>query len=352
MTSRLTGILLCLVLANVVNYAVGEWLDSRIPGWLPPALILDGSSLSSSLAYDALLAGELPAVAENAVPLNQVLVPYYNYLDEGGGEQWLNWRAAYDKQYAEIVSQRQSESANQWRSNFLTMVDRTALGKFGSLLLLIVIALLLRGKWLREQHWWTPLLYTVFIAATAGLYSFFIAPLFLLIVVGSFVIYAGTIRLILPLYTYEWAKALRPFLTLVIFLLFMMSWRGPEYIDYLFWTSQLYRLGLVAVLLLTLFFHLSVLDRNLKNAELDLTSRITGYAMPLGLLIIFIGLVLGFYAADQAGGALFALNQELLIFSPSIVRGFDPEAPFILFFAGVGLLIIGGIGYFIQRIAK
>ena len=73
--------------------------------------------------------------------------------------------------------------------------------------------------------------------------------------------------------------------------------------------------------------------------------------MPLGLLSIYIGLFTTFYQSKQ-GGALVTLNQELLLFSPQIVEGFNPSGPFVLFFAGITLLIIGGIGYFIQRIAK
>ncbi|PHI19484.1 hypothetical protein CEQ90_12355 [Lewinellaceae bacterium SD302] len=351
MPSRLIGILLCLVLANVVNYAVGEWLDSRIPGWLPPEASLDGSSLSSSLAYQKLLDGELPATETNASPLTKVIIPYYGYLAEGGGENWLAWRAAYDAHYGEIVGQSGSQEANTWRSNFLTMVDRTALCKYGSLLLLIVLALLLRGNLLKEQHWWTPLIYALGVGLTAGLYTCFAAPLWLIIVVVSFLIYAVALRLMLPIYNYEWSKSLRPFLTLVFFLLAMMSWRGPEWIDYLFWTSQLYRLGLTLVVLLTLFFHWSILDKTLRNAELDLTSRITGYAMPLGTLAIYLGLILTFYNASR-GGAMAALNREILFLSPSVVSSFNPESPFVLFFVGVGMLILGGIGYFIQRIAK
>lgn len=351
MPNRLIAILLCLVLANVVNYAIGEWLDSKIPGWLPPKASLDGSSLSSTLAYQQLLNGELPASSTNAAPLAKVIVPYYGYLAEGGGDNWLTWRTAYDVHYGEIIGQSGSDEDNAWRNNFLTLVDRTAMGKYGSILVLIALLLLLRGGLLKEQNWWTPLVYTAAIGLTAGLYTCFFAPLWLFVVIGSFLVYAIALRFMLPIYTYEWSKSLRPFLTLVLFLLAMMSWRGPEWIDYLFWTSPLYRLGLVAVILLTLFFHWSILDKNLRHAELDLTSRITGYSMTLGILAVFIGLILTFYNASN-GGALGVLNREILFLSPSVVRGFNPESPFILFFVGIGMLIVGGIGYFIQRIAK
>lgn len=351
MPNRLLGILLCLVLANVVNYGVNQWLDKKIPGWLPPQSSLDGSSLSSSLAYQGLLEGKLPASEINGAPLAKVLIPYYDYLAEGGGERWLTWRKTYDEHYGAVVTQQGDEAEQAWNTRFLRLVDRTAPVKYASILLFIVILLLLRGGMLKEQYWWTPLAYALFIAATAALYTAFDAPAYLALIVGSFVLYAAALRFILPIYTFEWSKSLRPFLTLVLFFLFFMGWRGPEWIDYLFWTSQLYRLGLVSVVLLTLFFHWDILHKNLENASLDLTSRITAYAMPLGILAIFLGIFLGFFRSGS-NGSMFALNQELLLFTPDIVKGFNPDMPFVLFFAGVALLIIGGIGYFIQRIAK
>lgn len=351
MPSRLIGILFCLVLANVVNYGFNQWLDKKIPGWLPPVSSLDGSSLSSSLAYQELISGTLEASPTNAAPLTEILVPYYDYLANGGGERWLAWRDAYDKNYVDVVTQSDEVNQQRWLSNWLTMVDRTAFIKYGSILAAILLFLLLQSNFLRPRYWWTPVVYILALSLTVCLYTSFTALAFPILLVGSFVIYGLSLRLILPIYTLELNKALRPLITLLLFYLFFMAWRGPEWIDYLFWTSPLYRLALISVSLLTLFFHWSILDSILKRADLDLTSRITGYAMPLGLLSIFVGLFTTFHQSKQAG-ALAALNLDLLLFSPEVTAGFNPSGPFVLFFAGVALLIIGGIGYFIQRIAK
>lgn len=352
MPSRLLAILLCLVAANVVNYGVNQWLEREIPGWSPPRAVFDGSSLSSSLAYQALLAGELPADSANVAPLARVAIPYYEYLAGGGGEAWLAWRDAYDRHYGEIVTQARTPAETSWNARFLHLVDRTAPVKYLAVLLVVLLLVLLRGNFLRPQSWVTPVVYLLFFGATAALYTAYDAPAFVGLVAGGFLAYAAALWFILPIYTVEWNRALRPLLTPVIFFLMVMSWRGPEWLDYLFWTSPLYRLALVSVLLISIFFHLNVLHRNLVGAKLELTSRLTGYAMPLGVLNIFLGLFLGFFRGQGARGPLFAYNQELLWFSPGVVERFDPNLPFWLFFAGVALLIVGGIGYFIQRIAR
>lgn len=350
MPRKLLGILLCLVLANVVNYFANEWLDQRIPGWLPATLTYDGSSLTSSLAHSAADTGAyiLPA----SPGLDVMLPAYYRYLDTGGGEAWLEWRSSYDQLYGKVVTTVSAESGHRWRSQLLTFLDRTAVSKYGSLLLLGLTILLFFGGWLKEQYWWTPIYYLAAVSTTAALYTGFAAPLFVLLVAGGFLVYALALRFTLPIYTYEWTKSLRPFLTLVFFLLAMMSVRGPEWIDYLFWTSDLYRLTWLSVLLLSLFFHWVLLDKALDNAELsDVSVKISGYAMPLGILAIFIGLAFGFYFVSEEN-ALVVLNRELLLFSPEVADTFSVKGFFVLFFAGVTLLILGGIGYFIQRIAK
>jgi hypothetical protein len=71
----------------------------------------------------------------------------------------------------------------------------------------------------------------------------------------------------------------------------------------------------------------------------------------LGNHVLIPGLVLGLYGR-KAGTAIRDLNYELVLFPPETVAVFNPDAPFALFFAGVMLLIIGGIGYFIQKIAR
>lgn len=349
MSHKLAGILFVLIVANVVNYFANNWLADRIPGWMPPIAVMDGSSLTSTLAFQELQAGKdlLPA----GKGLDAIMPAYYRYLHDGKGEHWLAWRQAYDANYATVATTVSAQSGQRWRTQLLTTLGRTALSKYASLFLLALTILLLVGKFLRPQHWWTPLYYLFLMAATAAIYTAFAAPFFTALVSIGFLIYALGLRISLPIYTYEWTKTLRPFLSFLFFLLAMMSIRGPEWVDYLFWTSPLYRLAYISMLGLALFFHWSLLEQQLKNARLDIYGRVLGYSVPLGFTAIALGLVLGF---SQYGGenSLRLLNRELLLFSPEIAATFPINQVFVLFFAGVVLLIGGGIGYSIQRIAR
>ncbi len=348
MSHKLVGILLVLVVANVFNYFANEWLNRRIPGWLPAVAVFDGSSLTSTVAYADWQAGKpvLPA----GQGLDAILPAYYSYLDQGGSERWLAWRQAYAANQVMVRSMPSNPSAQHWRNQLLKVMDRSAFSKYGSFFLLGLTILLLVGNWLRPQYWWTPLFYLGLVVATAAVYTSFSAPFFTALVGLAFMVYALGLRLSLPIYTYEWVKALRPFLTFLLFLLAMMSVRGAEWIDYLFWSSPLYRLTFISMLGLSLFFHWSLLAQQLRNAKLDVYGQVLGYGMPLGFTVLLLGLLLGFF---RQGGdnALMILNRELLFFSPELVASFPIQQVFVLFFAGVVLLIGGGIGYFIQRIA-
>lgn len=349
MSHKLAGIVLVLVAANVVNYFANAWLDERIPGWLPPIAVMDGSSLTSTLAFKDLQAGKslLPA----GKGLDAILPAYYRYLDQGKGEQWLAWRQAYEANYAAVVNTVSAQSSHRWRAQLLTTLDRSALSKYASIFVLALTILLLFGNYLRPQYWWTPLYYLLLVVATAAIYTAFAAPLFTGLLGGAFLIYALGLRISLPIYPYEWVKTLRPFLTFLFFMLGMMAIRGPEWVDYLFWTSPLYRLAYISMLGLALFFHWSLLEQQLANARLDIYGRVLGYCVPLGFTTMALGLVLGF---SSYGGenSLQILNRELLFFSPEIAATFPINQVFVLFFAGVVLLIGGGIGYSIQRIAR
>lgn len=345
MYSKLSAIVLMLVLANVVNYGVNEWLEQRIPGWMPPVAEMDGSSLSSSRAYT----DEATTSETNQSEFTSFVGAYYAYLDDGG-KHWLDWRSQYDQNYIQIIKTSADQADQRWRAQVLRVYDRTGISKWGSLALLILTAFLFFGGFLRDHRYTTAIYYFFVVTATAAIYSAFCAPFFVVLVGGGFFLYAISLRLTLPIYTYEWVKSLRPFLTFVFFLLALMAFRGGEWLDYLFWTSSLYRLAYLTILLLTLLFHWSLLGKMLTNAKLNLTGRLFGYAIPLGITALTFGLTLGFY--DAAGiGSLATLNQELLLFSPTIAGAFDASRTFILFFAGVILLISGGIGYSIQRIA-
>ena len=337
MPRRLAGILLCLVLANVVNYALGEWLDRQLPGWLPPVATVDGSTLNTSRAYaarsDTSLAGG---------PDEEVLLDFYTYLDRGGARHYANWRTAR----AEL-----STAGSALRLRALELADATNTGRYLSLFLLVVTLLLLFGGLLHETHWYTPVLYGLIFLGTIALYGNLAAPLFTAVAMGFLLLYFGALRLMLPLYHTEWSRLMRPGLTFCCFLLATMAWRGPELVDFWFWTSPLFRLGLVAVVLLTLFFHWSILHGILKKAGMTGWFGVFSYAMPLGLSVLVPGLLLGVFG-ERLGGVAQVLNYELAVVPTATVTAVGHDAPFVLFFAGVVLLVIAGVGYSIKKISR
>jgi len=197
----------------------------------------------------------------------------------------------------------------------------------------------------------SPLLYLGIFSGTAALFGSLSAPLFTITVAVSLVIYFGSLRLFLPIYHTEWTRLLRPGLTFSIFLLAAMAWRSPEVVDYWFWTSPLFRLGLVTVSLLTIFFHFSILMSALASAKMNTITQVFALGMPLGFTLLIVGFFLGFFG-KEAGAALETLNYELVLFPPETVAAFNPDAPFFLSLIGVLLLVMAGIGYFIQKIAR
>jgi len=334
---RLVGIILCVLLANVLNYALGTWLDRQIPNLVPPVATVDGSTLNTSRYFaeqrDTALAGK---------PDEEALLDFYAYLEEGGTTAYGNWRTAR----TDLRS-----SSDAFRLRALEIADASNAGRFLSLLLLVVTLLLLFGNALKETSLLAPLLYLGIFTGTAVLYGSISAPLFTVTVAVSLVLYFGALRLFLPIYHTEWMRLLRPGLNLCIFLLATMAWRGPELVDYWFWTSPLFRLGLVTVCLFTVFFHFSILMSALTSAKMDTITQVFALGMPLGFTLLFAGLFLGFYG-KEAGAALETLNYELVFFPPETVAAFNPEAPFFLSLIGVLLLVLAGIGYFIQKIAR
>ncbi len=337
MPKRLAGILLCVLLANVLNYALGTWLDRQIPNLVPPIATVDGSSLNTSRFFveqpDTVLAGK---------PDEEALLDFYAYLDEGGTSAYGNWRTARTELHS---------ASDPFRLRALEIADASNAGRFLSLLLLVITLLLLFGGSLKETSLLSPLLYLGIFSGTAALFGSLSAPLFTITVAVSLVIYFGSLRLFLPIYHTEWTRLLRPGLTFSIFLLAAMAWRSPEVVDYWFWTSPLFRLGLVTVSLLTIFFHFSILMSALASAKMNTITQVFALGMPLGFTLLIVGFFLGFFG-KEAGAALETLNYELVLFPPETVAAFNPDAPFFLSLIGVLLLVMAGIGYFIQKIAR
>lgn len=337
MSSRLIGILACLVVANVLNYALSTWLDGQVARWAPEAAVVDGSSLNTARYYeerdDTVLAGTAS---------QEALLDFYTFLDRGGNRYYAEWRTA-----AAALPAGQTEFTDR----ALAVAATTNAVKYLSILLALIALLLLFGGGLKENYWSTPLLYWGLTVATAALYGGLSAPLFTAGCALLFAVYYGMIRVSVPIYHAEWSRLMRPGLTWLLFLLGTMALRGHELLDFWFWTSPLYRLLGLTVLLFSALFHLSILTKVLRAAELDVTSRVFAYGVPLGATALAGGLLLLLYG-DATNNALVALNRELVLLPPQTVAGFDPNAPVVFAIAGVLLLITGAIGYLIRRISR
>lgn len=335
----MVGIVAGLLLAYLVSYALEQWLEQQIPLWVATAPAIDGSTLNTS----RYLKMGPPAKDTLNTPSQTALLSFYRYLDQGGATAYRAWREA-----EQSLSRPTQDGALVARA--LRVAGNNNAGKYLSLLLLVTTLLLLYGGLLREQLWSSPLLYGLIFLGTAYLYGALTAPFFTILIGVAVLFYLGTLRLGLPIYHSEWTRMMRPGLTLCCFLLATMVIRGPELVDYWFWTSQLYRFGLVLVLLWTLFFHLSILTHVLQAANMDAVSRTFAYGMPLGMMLIVLGLVIGLHG--QPGEGLAKLNYELVALPVVTLAQVGPNQPFILFFVGTMLLILGGIGYFIRRISQ
>ena len=331
MPNRLVGILACLLLANVANYALNEWLAATLPVWSATAGNPVGSTLFTSQFYEA------AGVAEGAEP---ALLKFYRYLDEGGSATYTSWQAAA------VPVGNSTLLPGATRAAAATNIVRAS-----SLLTLAVISCCLLGRLLREEKYSTPFFYFTVGLVTTALFSGFASPLLLYVYSIAFLTYYGGLLLFLPIYRTECTRTMRPWLTWYIVLLITMAWRGNELVDYWFWTSQLYRLLLVFTLLLAVFFHLLMVDKALRAAEMNAVTRAFAYGFPLGAMLLTLGLFLGLYGAD-AGAGFRTLNEQLVVLPQETMLAINPEAAFTLFFAGAMVLICSGIGYYVQRIAQ
>ncbi len=137
MPKRLVGILVCILLANILNFALGRWLTEKTAEWAPTVAVADGSTLNTSRYFqeraDTTLAGS---------PDAEALLDFYNWLDRGGSEAYLTWEA----------SRRDLRAASTpFLERALTVAESSNAGRYLSLLLLIVTILLLWGKGLGQR---------------------------------------------------------------------------------------------------------------------------------------------------------------------------------------------------------
>lgn len=337
MRNRLIAIFVCVLLANVVNYALGEWLDGRWAVWSSGGITVDGSTLTASRFL-----AERPDTSLSLGSDQEALLDFYTWLDAGGSDNYAKWRMALtDRPVASTPLLQRA----------LDIADNTNASRYMALLLLIITALMIWGKAFKEGHWLTPILYLGITVGTISLYGSLDSWFYVIIVGGTYLVYFASIRLFLPIFHTEWCRMMRPFLTLQLFLLATIAFRGPELVDYWFWTSPLFRLGLTLVALLTAFFHLAIVIKVLAKGNMGTAAKYFAYGMPLGFTLVVTGLVMGFYG-PEAGDSIREINFELVTLPQEIIAGINPDTPFLLTGAGILLTIVSGIGYFIQRIAR
>ena len=330
MPNRLVGILVCLLLANIAAYALGSWVDHIID--LQSVTVTDSeSTLNRFAGLDFVFTQDPDQSYQPANPLQS-----FDFYIAGEG-------TAY---YLTFLANVLDEAITQP----IKIAQATDTVRIAAASLLLLAVLLFIGRGLREERFTTPLIIIGYVIASAALLGAFQAPLFTSTVALALVLYVSALRLLLPVYTTEISQLLRPFLTPCVALLAVMVWRGPELVDYLFWTSAWFRFILCFVWLMAHFFHFANLDRVLRRVDLSFAGRIFAYALPLGLTWTGVGLLLGSYG-EAAGAGLGQLNRELLLVPQAMTETLNPEAPFALFFAGATLLILGGIGHYVQRIA-
>ena len=335
MPKRLVGIFVCLLLANVVNYALGKWVtDFR-------------ESASQRYEVDAMDWEHRrdivrPEADKEMRQLLSLPTAYIIYLDAGGSDNLLAWEA--------IANSTNASTTSPFFLRAFHLAKTFNTERILAIFLLITSLLLLWGGWLKETYWATPPLYFLISLGTAALYAHLDAPLFLSLYAGSWVIYYVGLRLALPIYHSEWSRLIRPSLTPHLFLLATIAWRGPDLVDLWFWTSPLYRLGLTFVVLLAAYFHFSMLIRVLAGAKMKRVARYFAVGIPLGMTLLAVGLFLGLYTPG-GGTALSLLNYELVLLPAVFVDHISPDAPLVLALGGFLVLIACGIGYFVQRIA-
>ncbi|MEM6878572.1 MAG: hypothetical protein AAF544_08445 [Bacteroidota bacterium] len=359
MPNKAAGLIVCLVLAALVSWGVGYWIDTQLDraGGATDLASYDGSLLRSVQNWDMTIYGsqmdsrgsEDWAVSDSAAMLQKLVFAYDRYLYQGGGENWLNWRETYDKEYTEVLTEGAPPS-EQWRAQLLKIQDRAMPTKWIALLGFIFSILILWSGRLKEYHLATPVFYASVVGLTLWAYGAMSAPFWCLVMGAAYLVYALGLWL-LPMYRTEWVRSLRPLLTIFLVFLAAIAWRGPDGLDRVLLEGGFWRFLVLGIAGFGLFLHWDHLARALKQAKVSTTGSVMGYTAALGGCWLVLGLLVGFWQSGDYHG-LALLNLELQIVPEQWAIQADPDWAFGLFFVGFGMVIFGSIGYFIQRIAR
>lgn len=349
MPNKALGLIICLVLAALASYGIGYWIDGQM------SQIEENSSLST---YDGSLLGSaqrwayfitLEPKAPDANLLQDLVYKYDRYLYQGGGDNWLAWRETYDNNYAAIIAESATPSAD-WRAQLLRLQDRATPTKWIALIGFIISVLALWSGRLKETSLFTPVFYALVVGLTLWTYGSMSAPFWCLAAGLSYVAYAVGLWF-LPVYRTQWVRSLRPLLTIFLVVLAAIAWRGPDGLDRLLLEEGVGRFLVLSIASFGLFLHWDHLARAMRQAKVSVSGQVMGYIAALGSSWLILGLIVGFWQMDKYNG-LSMLNLELQIAPEAWGLLADPDWAFGLFFVGFGMVIIGSIGYFIQRIAR
>lgn len=361
MPNKALGLIVCLVLAALASYGIGYWIDQQMSQTEANSDMsrYDGSLLGSVQYWDfrrsepsedlTSSGADSPWLTDSISVLQQLVVAYDRYLYQGGGENWLAWRANYDQDYAAVLSGASPPSAD-WRAQLLRIQDRATPTKWIALIAFIISTLTLWSGRLRETNLFTPVFYAIVVGLTLWTYGSMSAPYWCLIAGLTYLTYAFGIWL-LPLYRTQWVRSLRPLLTIFLVVMAAIAWRGPDGLDRVLLEGGFWRFLVLSIASFGLFLHWDHLARAMRQAKVSVTGQVMGYMSALGGCWMILGLMVGFWQTDTYNG-LSRLNLELQIVPESWALQADPNLAFGLFFVGFGMVIIGAIGYFIQRIAR
>ncbi|MEM8583645.1 MAG: hypothetical protein AAGF87_05220 [Bacteroidota bacterium] len=350
MPNKAFGLIVCLVLAALLSWGIGYGIDQQM-GKAEDAISLveyDGSLLRSVQDWD-FSGWKGPPLSDSLLVLQHLVYAYDQYLYQGGGDNWLAWREMYDRQYTEVLAESAAPSA-EWRAQLLRLQDRSTPTKWLALFGFVISVLMLWSGRLKEFHLATPVFYAAVVGLTIWVYGAMAAPFWFAALGTSYMVYAIGLWF-LPMYRTEWVRSLRPLLTIFLVILAAVAWRGPDGLDRILLEGGLWRFIVLGIAGFGLFLHWDHLARAMRQAKVSTTGRIMGYMAALGGSWLALGLIVGFWQSGSYHG-LALLNLELQIVPEQWALQADPNWAFGLFFVGFGMVIIGSIGYFIQRIAR
>ncbi|NUM36224.1 MAG: hypothetical protein HUU50_16910 [Candidatus Brocadiae bacterium] len=288
----------------------------------------------------------------------EFLLYFYRWIDEGDSESLAKWNAA-QMNYTLVQKshyQRHQHNLDFPAYNFemsdecIKQASMSSLMIWSSRLLLLLILLFIYYK--TESALLSLGMATIFIFIFLGIFSSFAAPVFTMSlgILASFYL-AGLYFFFRSSSPFH--KILLPVLASVALVLSILSIRGPFYLWYNFWTSDIFRIFLCIVLSIILFWHLYILF-TLKNRYFSFSGILSRLCLLIGSIVCACGMVFCYIGMEKT---LSVLNDELLLVPgiTSRVLGITthlnmPEnMPYFILISGSVLFIVGTILILVQH---